>query len=172
MGQLGILQAIYRYPVKSMAGEELEKAFVGYGGIMGDRVFAFVRAKGIKGFPWLTGREQEEMVLFRPQFRDARAMIEPQHLEASLGMAVTPVVPPAEAFDVNVTTPEGKVYAIESTELEADLEQRGGEPVSLRFSERGLYDCRPISIFGNTSVTALGDELDMLIDRRRFRANF
>jgi uncharacterized protein YcbX len=55
MGQLGILQAIYRYPVKSMAGEELEKVFVGYGGIMGDRVYAFVRAKGIKGFPWHTG---------------------------------------------------------------------------------------------------------------------
>jgi MOSC domain-containing protein len=172
MGQLGVLQAIYRYPVKSMAGEELEKAFVSYGGIMGDRVFAFVRAKGIKGFPWHTGREQEEMVLFRPQFRDAGAMIEPQNLEASLALAVNPVFPPAEAFDVDVITPEGKVYAIQSTELEADLEQRSGERVSLRFSDRGLYDCRPISIFGNTSLNALGDELDMLVDRRRFRANF
>jgi hypothetical protein len=45
------------------------QAFVGYDGIMGDRVFAFIRKKGIKGFPWHTGREQKDMVLFRPSFR-------------------------------------------------------------------------------------------------------
>jgi uncharacterized protein YcbX len=44
--------------------------------------------------------------------------------------------------------------------------------VSLRFSERSLYDCRPISIFGNASATALGEELGTSMDRRRFRANF
>ena len=49
--------------------EELMQAFVGYDGIMGDRVFAFIRKKGIKGFPWHTGREQKDMVLFRPSFR-------------------------------------------------------------------------------------------------------
>jgi len=69
MEQLGAVEAIYRYPVKSMAGEELPETFVGYAGLMGDRAFAFVRKKGIKGFPWRTGREQEDMVLFTPRFR-------------------------------------------------------------------------------------------------------
>ena len=46
-----------------------------------------------------------------------------------------------------------------------------GYAVTLRFSERSLYDCRPVSLFGNASARGLGDELAMPIDRRRFRAN-
>jgi uncharacterized protein YcbX len=174
MEQVGKLEAIYRYPVKSMAGEKVTQSFVGYGGLMGDRAFAFVRKKGPKGFPWHTGREQEDMVLFRPRFRDSAAMTEPADIEASFGMApgVNPVFPLPEAFDVEVMTPEKQIYPIRSTELAADLKRRAGEPLSLRFSERSLYDCRPISIFGNTSASALGDELGRSLDRRRFRANF
>jgi hypothetical protein len=40
---------------------------------MGDRPFAFVRTPGPKGFPWHSGREQEELVLFRPHFREGGA---------------------------------------------------------------------------------------------------
>ena len=47
MEQLGTLETICRYPVKSMAGEAVDRAFVGYGGLMGDRVYAFVRADGV-----------------------------------------------------------------------------------------------------------------------------
>ena len=174
MEQVGVLEAIYRYPVKSMAGEEIRESFVGYGGLMGDRAFAFVRNKGVKGFPWHTGREEEDMVLFQPRFRDSAAMTLPADVEASFGMApgVNPVFPPDRAFEVDVTTPEGQVYPIESPELAADLERRNGEPVTLRFSERSLYDCRPISIFGNATARGLGEELGMPMDRRRFRANF
>ena len=174
MEQVGIVEAIYRYPVKSMAGEELQESFVGYAGLMGDRAFAFVRSKGIKGFPWHTGRELEDMVLFKPRFRDSAAMVMPRDIDASFGMApgVNPLFPPEEAFEVDVETPEGQVYPIRSPELAADLERRGGEPVTLRFSERSLYDCRPISIFGNATARGLGEELGLLMDRRRFRANF
>ena len=49
-----------------MAGEEVAHAFVGFAGLMGDRAFAFVRTSGPRGFPWHTGREQEDLVLFRP----------------------------------------------------------------------------------------------------------
>ncbi|HYH44740.1 MAG TPA: MOSC domain-containing protein, partial [Thermoanaerobaculia bacterium] len=43
--------------------------------------------------------------------------------------------------------------------------------VTLRFSERGLYDCRPVSLLGNATARALADELAVPVDRRRFRAN-
>ena len=174
MERVGTLDAIYRYPVKSMAGEEVTTSFVGYAGLMGDRAFAFVRKKGPKGFPWHTGREQEDMVLFQPRFRDSTGMAQPTHVEASfaMGPGVIAVFPPPETFDVEVTAPDGRVYPVRSSELAADLERRGGEPVSLRFSERGLYDCRPISIFGNASASALQEELGTTMDRRRFRANF
>jgi uncharacterized protein YcbX len=87
MEQLGALQTICRYPVKSMAGEEIEEAFIGYSGMMGDRVYAFVRADGPKGFPWHTGREQEDLLLFRPRFRRTEAVTLPIDVEASFGLA-------------------------------------------------------------------------------------
>ena len=42
----------------------------------------------------------------------------------------------------------------------------------MRFSDRSHWDCRPVSLLGNASVAALGKELGIIIDRRRFRANF
>ena len=174
MKQLGTLETICRYPVKSMAGEEVEEAFVGYSGLMGDRVYAFVRTDRPKGFPWHTGREQEDLVLFRPHFRQAEAVTLPVDVEASFGLApgVNPIFPPDSAFEVDVTTPDGRTFPIQSAELAAELERRNEHAMELRFSERSLYDCRPVSVFGNASARGLGEELGMTMDRRRFRANF
>jgi uncharacterized protein len=173
MERVGALETVCRYPVKSMAGEELGEAFVGFAGMMGDRAYAFVRAPGPKGFPWHTGREQEDLVLYRPRYRDGAAATLPVEIEKSFGMApgVSPVFPEAAVFAVEVTTPGGRTLPIGSPELKAELEQRGGHQVELRFSERSLTDCRPVSLFGNATATALGEELGMRLDRRRFRAN-
>ena len=173
MEQLGTVETICRYPVKSMAGEDVEAAFAGFGGLMGDRVYAFMRAGGTTGFPWLTARESEDLVLYRPRFRAGADAALPTDLEASLalGPGVNPVFPPESAFEVDVATPEGKTLPLRSPELAADLARKCGAAVTLRFSERSLTDCRPISLIGNASVRALGSELGMSLDRRRFRAN-
>jgi uncharacterized protein YcbX len=174
MEQLGALETVCRYPVKSMAGEEVDEAFVGYSGIMGDRVYAFIRTDGPKGFPWHTGRDQEDLLLFRPRFREREAAALPVDVEASFGLppGVNPIFPPHDAFEVVVATPDGRALSVRSAELAAELARRSGQAVTLRFSERSLYDCRPISLFANASARALGDELGMPMDRRRFRANF
>jgi uncharacterized protein YcbX len=174
MERIGTLETVCRYPVKSMAGEELSEAFVGFAGIMGDRTHAFVRTPGPKGFPWYTGREQEDLIVYRPRYREAAGTILPIDVERSFGMApgVNPIFPEVEAFAVEVTTPSGRTLPVGSPELRAELEEQAGQALTLRFSERSLYDCRPVSLFGNVTAEALGKELDMRIDRRRFRANF
>src|SRR5438034_481095 len=156
-----------------MAGEEVAHAFVGFAGLMGDRAFAFVRTSGPKGFPWHTGREQEDLVLFRPHFREGGAATLPPDIEETFKMApgVNPIFPGEGAFEIDVATPDGRTLPLRSPELKAVIEQRAGYAVTLRFSERSLYDCRPVSLFGNASARRLGDELAMSIDRRRFRAN-
>lgn len=173
MERIGTLETVCRYPVKSMAGEEIEKAFVGFSGLMGDRAFAFVREPGPSGFPWLTGREQEDLILYRPRFIDAATAALPRHVEKSFGMApgVFAAYPEPAAFAVSVTTPGGQTWPVDSAELKAELEQKSGQKVSLRFSDRSHWDCRPISLFGNATAEALGEELGMKMDRRRFRAN-
>lgn len=174
MEQIGTLQNVCRYPVKGMAGEEIEKAFVGFSGILGDRVYAFVRADGTPGFPWQTARELEDMLLFRPRFVDPEAVAVPMDWAQSLALApgVNPIFPAAETFAVEVATPEGESLRIDDPTLKEDLEQRSGAGLRLRHSERSLYDCRPVSLFGNATAQTLSDELGMAIDRRRFRANF
>jgi uncharacterized protein YcbX len=69
MGIIGNVDSLWRYPVKSMRGEELQEAFVGFAGVYGDRLFAFKSAASPAGFPYLTGREHEETLLYRPRFR-------------------------------------------------------------------------------------------------------
>ncbi len=175
MEQIGTIEAACRYPVKSMAGEETDEVFVGFAGVMGDRAYAFVpRGKTTKGFPWHTGREQETLVLYRPRYCQDAVSRQPVDVTASFTMSpgVNPVFPDSGAFAVEVVTPGGRTLSVDATELAAELEERGGKAVMLRFSERSLYDCRPVSVFGNASARALGEEMGRPMDRRRFRANF
>jgi MOSC N-terminal beta barrel domain len=147
MERIGTLETVCRYPVKSMAGEEIEEAFVGFSGLMGDRAFAFVREPGPSGFPWLTGREQGDLILYRPRFIDAAAAALPRNVEKSFGMApgVFAAYPEPAAFAVSVTTPGGQTWPVDSAELKAELEQKSGQKVRLRFSDRSHWDCRPVS---------------------------
>ena len=80
MNVVGRIDSLWRYPVKSMRGEELEEAFVGFSGVYGDRLFAFTSTGCPKGFPYLTGREQREMLLYRPRFRHPDKAAKPPDL--------------------------------------------------------------------------------------------
>ena len=113
------------------------------------------------------------MILYRPRFADAGATRLPPEVEKSFGMApgVFAAYPEPRAFAVSVTTPDGRTLAVDLAELRAELEAKSGQKVSLRGSDRSHWDCRPVSLLGNSSAEALGRELGMRLDRRRFRAN-
>ena len=71
MTVVGRVVALWRYPVKSMAGEELDGAEVSWHGLAGDRRWAFIRdGQARSGFPWLTMRERPELARYRPRFAD------------------------------------------------------------------------------------------------------
>ena len=67
--KIGEVEALFRYPVKSMSGEPLEVADLGWHGLDGDRRLAFRRADDRGGFPWLTATKLPELILFAPQRR-------------------------------------------------------------------------------------------------------
>src|SRR5258707_15550420 len=69
MGLVGRVDSLWRYPVKSMRGEELAEAYVGFSGVYGDRLYAFRSSASPGGFPFLTGRGQEEVILYHPRLR-------------------------------------------------------------------------------------------------------
>jgi hypothetical protein len=156
--QLGRLRFVRRYPVKAMAGEDLQEVRVTYAGLVGDRVYAFVENENRSSFPWMTGRLGHEMILYRPRFVMAPAAAEAH--------------PPAEKYAAEVTTPEGEAFRLEDLRFTRHLESRFGRPLHLRFSERSMQDACPVSVIGLRTVDALTEEAGLALDHRRFRANF
>jgi uncharacterized protein len=175
MSIVATVESLWRYPVKSMRGEELDEMFAGYSGVYGDRLFAFKSSASPKGFPYLTGREQRQMLRYRPRFRQPEKAGRPINLTEAESMppGVNPVsAEPAELM-VEVETPTGETVAIDDPKL-IDMLRKGIEEqhhLSLMRSERAMTDCRPISIFSLQSARRLAEETGIPMDKRRFRAN-
>src|SRR5438105_784943 len=93
MELIGTVESLWRYPVKSMRGEELKEAFVGFPGLYGDRLYAFHASGAPKGFPYLTSRELETMLLYQPRYRSPERMTKPVNLAEAeaIGTGLTPV---------------------------------------------------------------------------------
>jgi uncharacterized protein YcbX len=175
MAVVGHVESLWRYPVKSMRGEALDEAFMGFSGVYGDRCFAFKSLKSVKGFPYLTGREQEQMLRYRPQFRFAAKAAKPPNLAEAMSLApgINPVDADPEDMIVDVTTPSGEVLANDDPALilmlGEEVAAHGG--LTLMRSNRALTDCRPVSLISVQTVAQLGEEMGTALDGRRFRAN-
>src|SRR3989441_13273573 len=115
MSVIGTVESLWRYPVKSMRGEELDEMFAGYAGVYGDRLFAFESSASPKGFPYLTGREQREMLRYRPRFRYPDKAARPINLTEAESMppGATPLYAAPEDLMVDVETPAGNAVAID-----------------------------------------------------------
>jgi uncharacterized protein YcbX len=175
MSTIGVIESIWRYPVKSMRGEQLDRVFVAFAGVMGDRVYGIIRENGNPGFPWHTSREQETLLQYQPRFKNYSATLKPGELEAAqnLGPGVNPLYPDFDQFSVEVVTPDGAVHDISSAEFLEHLKTlTGNDTLRLHFTQRSQYDCRPLSLFSLQTRDLLTKELGMEIDKRRFRANF
>jgi uncharacterized protein len=173
MGTIGTVESLWRYPVKSMRGEELDEVFAGFSGVYGDRLFAFSSSASPKGFPFLTAREQCEMLRYRPRFREPDKAARPINQSEAEKVGATPLYADADDLVLDVETPGGDTLAIDDSALIEAL-RRGIDDkhrLTLLRSERALTDCRPLSIFGVQSARKLGEETGISVDKRRFRAN-
>jgi uncharacterized protein len=151
--ELGRISAIFRYPVKSMAGELLDVARLSWHGIEGDRRLAFRRLTDKSGFPWLTASKLPQLLLYKP-FR--------------LGSNT------AELLPTHVRTPDGKEYELRSDELREEISSRYGIDVELMNLKHGIFDESPISVISLGTVHSVARESGRgvdLCDLRRFRPN-
>ena len=132
MTVVGRVVALRRYPVKSMAAEELDGAEVSWHGLAGDRRWAFVRDGQVRsGFPWLTIRERPEMARYRP-FYTERAR--------------------PNASPTLVRTPSGGELDVAAPALAAEL----GPGVRVIKQDRGVFDTMPLSLLTTQTLAGLG----------------
>jgi uncharacterized protein YcbX len=173
MSIIGTIESLWRYPVKSMRGEELDEIFVGYPGVYGDRLFAFTSSAAPKGFPYFTGRELRQMILYRARFRQPDKAARPINLAAAESNGAAPLSATPDELAIEVETPDGSVFAIDDPAL-ADQLRTGLEvkhELTLLRSERALTDCGPLSLFSVQTVRKLEEETGSAVDKRNFRAN-
>jgi uncharacterized protein YcbX len=147
MTVIGRVAALWRYPVKSMAAEELDGAEVSWHGFAGDRRWAFIRDGQVRsGFPWLTIREKPELAHYRPRFA------EPDRPDASPTQVRTPL-----GGDLDVADPA----------LAAEL----GPGVRVIKQDRGVFDTMPLSLLSTQTLAGLGRLVGTDLAAGRFRPN-
>ena len=149
MKEIGTVTQLFRYPVKSMAGQSLEAASVGWHGLQGDRRFAFRRIKAPNGMPWLTARSLAELVRYQP-FGSSEA---------------DPFLP------TQVRTPDGVELDLCSDDLRDRLAARLGEGVELMRLDHGIFDETPVSVLCGATIRGIEREAGRPLDVRRFRPN-
>ena len=175
MALVGTVESLWRYPVKSMRGEELDEMFAGYAGVYGDRLFAFESSANDKGFPFFTGRDKREMIRYRARFRHPDKAARPANwFEAQkLSPTITPISASTEDLMIDVETPDGKTFAIDDPKLVDYLRANtdGKHELSLLRSDKAINDCCPLSIFAVQTANKLSEETGVAVDKRRFRAN-
>lgn len=167
------MESLWRYPVKSMRGEELDEAFAGYPGVYGDRVFAFKSSASPAGFPYFTAREHCRLLQYRPRFRFPEKAARPVNLTEAESKGAGPLSADISELIVDIETPDGKKLAIDDPALIDMLRSEIDEKhqLTLMRSQRAMTDCRPVSLFSVQTVQQLSQETEMPIDKRRFRAN-
>jgi uncharacterized protein YcbX len=153
--EIALVEAIFRYPVKSMGGERLEAADLGWHGIEGDRRLALRRMDDRSGFPWLTASKLPELVLFTPQHCEG---------DASEGGA-------QGDLPTHIRTPDGKALPVFGDDLAAEIGRRYGAPVQMMQMKHGIFDDASISVIASDTVREISRLARKSLDERRFRPN-
>jgi uncharacterized protein len=148
--KIGEVEALFRYPVKSMSGEPLQVADLGWHGLDGDRRLAFRRLDDRGGFPWLTASKLPDLILFSPQRRG----------------------PTGEGdLPTHVRTPDGEDMAVFGEALATEIGRRHRSPVQMMHLNRGIFDEASLSLIASATVGEIGKLAAQRPDVRRFRPN-
>jgi len=148
--EIGQIEAIFRYPVKSMRGEPLDAATLGWHGLDGDRRLAFRRLDERGGFPWLSASKLPDLIRFTPR----------RH-EGGNG----------EALPTHVRTPEGEEMPVFGEALAAEVGRRHGAPVQMMQLKHGIFDEASISVIASGTAHEICRLAGRSADIRRFRPN-
>ena len=148
--EIGHVEAIFRYPVKSMGGERLEAANLGWHGLDGDRRLAFRRINDRSGFPWLTASKLPDLLLFAPR----------RHEDGAQGDLPT-----------HIRTPDGTEMPVFGEELAAEVGRRYGAPVEMMQLRQGIFDDASISVIASDTICEIARLAGQTADVRRFRPN-
>ena len=133
---------LWRYPVKSMAGERLESCEITDRGLEGDRRWAFIDRTPNRDGKWFNIKQHAPLMTYR----------------ASLASGGIQVIAP-DGMDIGLEDAYRRTR--EESQRAFDLRELPGEN----------FDDSPVLIINLASVAAFALEAGIPVDPRRFRAN-
>ena len=148
--EIGQVEAIFRYPVKSMCGERLDVANLGWHGLDGDRRLAFRRIADSERVPVAHSQQtsRPDPVCSAPRRRRCPGDL-PTHIR----------------------TPNGEDMPVFGEDLAAEVGRRHGTPVQMMQLNHGIFDEASISVIAMDTVREISRLAGVKPDVRRFRPN-
>ncbi len=140
---VGTVAEVWRYPVKSMAGERLDSCDITRAGLDGDRRWALVDGTVNRAGKLLSIRQDERLMTYRARLNDDR---------------------------VEIVTPEGEARHLDD-DMVSRIARQTARPLTLRDIAGANFDDSPVLVVNMATVAAFGLEAGFPVDHRRFRAN-
>jgi uncharacterized protein YcbX len=134
---------IWRYPVKSMAGEQVDSCQVVEHGLEGDRRWAFVDGSPNRAGKKLTIRQHEGLMGYRARLSNG---------------------------GVEILSPKGETHTLDDGFVRR-LESESSRSLTLTDMAGANFDDSHVLIVNLATVRAFSEESGTHIDPRRFRAN-
>ncbi len=149
--EVGVVKKIFRYPVKGLRGNSLDKVFLGWYGFEGDRQYAITSPSDISsGRPWMTGRLVPEIISYQANYENGKF---------------------DKSAKVLITTPKGKTLSLDSEELKNEFAELFGIDVQILKLSTGCFDSLTISLISDKTLLSIGENIGMPLNPRRFRPN-
>jgi uncharacterized protein len=140
---LASIVEIWRYPVKSMAGERLDSCAITDRGLEGDRRWAFIDQSPARAGKWFNIKQHAPLMTYRARLVDGA---------------------------LDLTAPDGSSVALDEG-LVHSFEAEAQRPIELRELPGENFDAAHVLIVNLATVQAFALEAGIPIDHRRFRAN-
>jgi len=134
---------IWRYPVKSMAGEQLDSCLITEHGLEGDRRWALIDGSPNRAGKKLTIRQHEGLMGYRARLSNS---------------------------GVEVLAPNGETHALDDRFVQR-LESESSRSLTLTDLVGANFDDAHVLVVNLATVKAFSLETGMNVDHRRFRAN-
>jgi len=140
---MATVKEVWRYPVKSMAGERLDECMITDRGLDGDRRWAFIDRSPHRDGKWFNIKQHAPLMTYKARLAGG---------------------------ELEVLSPGGSAVALES-DLLPRFQAEAERPLELRELPGANFDDSQVLIVNLATVQAFALEAGMPIDPRRFRAN-
>ncbi|HJQ68078.1 MAG TPA: MOSC N-terminal beta barrel domain-containing protein [Blastocatellia bacterium] len=148
--ELGRVKALFRYPVRSMAGEQLESVRVGPHGFETDRRLALFYVGGGETLRRLKAEQLPQLVRYKPLSKDGGG---------------------PDDLPTHTITPDGRELALQGEQLRGELSAAYGSRLQMMRVEGAEIPEAGISLIGVPTIKLFERSIGKSLSPRQFRPN-